>query len=60
LDTTIMRDRHGVPITSEAASSEVSGVMSQDTAQKRLQSIDLLRGLAIVLIPATSPTRRCF
>jgi hypothetical protein len=54
-----MRDRHGVPITSEAASSEVSGVMSKGTAQKRLLSIDFLRGLAIVLM-ALDHTRDFF
>ena len=54
-----MRDQPGVPITSQAASSEVSAVMSKDTAQKRLQSIDLLRGLAIVLM-ALDHTRDFF
>jgi len=54
-----MRDRHGVPITLQAVSSEVSGIVSQDTAQKRLQSIDLLRGLAIVLM-ALDHTRDFF
>ena len=46
-------------IRSEAARPEVFGAMSQHTAGKRLQSIDLLRGLAIVLM-ALDHTRDFF
>jgi uncharacterized membrane protein len=59
LDAIIMPDRHGVSITLQAVSSEVSGMVSQDTAQKRIRSIDLLRGLAIVLM-ALDHTRDFF
>src|SRR6516164_9427487 len=54
-----MRDRHGDSITLQAVSSEVSGMVSQDTAQKRIRSIDLLRGLTIVLM-ALDHTRDFF
>jgi uncharacterized membrane protein len=54
-----MHDRYSVPITLQTAKSEVSGAVSQDTAQKRLRSIDLLRGLAIVLM-ALDHTRDFF
>jgi uncharacterized membrane protein len=59
LDAIIMPYRHGVSITLQAVSSEVSGMVSEDTAQKRIRSIDMLRGLANVLM-ALDHTRDFF